>query len=194
MHTAEQLDITPEAYLEGEKVAEIRHEYVDGEIFAMAGGSDAHARICGNAFFLLKAHLRGSQCSTYLADMKAQADSTKYFYPDVMVTCDEGDRKSNYTKSHPVLIIEVLSKSTEAYDRGKKFEYYRQMDSLQEYVLITQSEYHVDVFRKNAQQRWELFNFIGADTELCFSSVDCCFTLAELYEDVDFTLAQEESV
>ncbi len=189
---AEITYITPEDYLEGEKLADYRHEYIDGEIYAMASASDAHARISGNAFILLKTHLRGSKCSTYLGEMKAQADRTKYLYPDVMVTCNENDRKSNYSKSHPLLIIEVLSKSTEGYDRGKKFEYYRQMDSLQEYVLIDQTEYHVDLFRKNAQLRWELFSVIEADSELCFSSMECCFTLAALYEDVDFELAQVE--
>lgn len=189
---AEALSITPEEYLEGEKVAEFRHEYIDGEIFAMAGGSDAHARISFNAAALLKTQLRGSGCSVYLHEMKVQTDSTKYFYPDILVTCDADDRQRNYRKKSPILIIEVLSESTEAYDRGKKFEYYRQLESLREYVLLDQSEHHADIFRKNAQQRWELFSFIGADTELCFQSVEVCVRMAELYEDVNFDLARAD--
>ncbi|NEX15236.1 MAG: hypothetical protein C1943_01025 [Halochromatium sp.] len=189
---AERLTITTDAYLAGEKLADIRHEYIDGERYAMAGGSDAHAFIGLNAAALLKSHLRGSGCRTYLGEMKAQADDTKYLYPDVMVTCDDEDRKRNHSKRHLLLIIEVLSNSKEAYDRGKKVEYYRQMDSLREYVLIDQSEYHVDLFRKNTQQRWELFSFAGEDAELCLSSLDACFRLADLYEDVDFALALAE--
>lgn len=180
--------MTLDEYLAGEKLAEIRHEYVDGDIYAMAGGSDAHARISGNALVLLKTQLRGSACSTYISDMKVRVGESKYFYPDVMVTCDDADRQENYCKQAPVLIIEVLSKSTEGYDRGKKFEYYRQLQTLQEYVLIDQYEYHVDIFRKNAQQRWELFSFIGAEAEVCLASLDICFPLVDLYEDVDFEL------
>lgn len=188
---ANQLLITPEDYLEGEKQAECRHEYIDGEVYAMAGGSDAHARISLNAAILLKNQLRGSACSTYLGEMKAQVSTTKYFYPDVLVTCSPDDLQRNYFKSDPILIIEVLSPSTEGYDRGKKFEYYRQLESLQEYVLIEQSEYHVDVFRKNAEQRWELFSYSGAEQELSLSSLNARFSLADLYEEVDFSLAEK---
>lgn len=182
--------ITPEEYLEGEKVSQVRHEYIDGELVAMAGASDAHAKISLNAASLLKAHLRGSPCSAYIAEMKAQADATKYFYPDVMVTCDEDDRKRNYAKSNPTLIIEVLSANTEGYDRGKKFEYYRRIPGLREYVLIDQTEHHVDIFRKEEDQRWLLLSYGQPDEELCFCSVDfrCC--LVDLYEDVDFALAR----
>ena len=190
MHTAtaQKLTLTPQEYLLGEQASEIRYEYIDGEVYAMAGGSDAHARISGNVFFLLKTHLRGSGCSIYLGEMKAQIDDSKYFYPDVMVTCHLDDLKSNYTKRHPKLIIEVLSSSTEGYDRGKKFEYYRQLASLEEYVLIAQSEYHVDIFRKNVQQRWELFSFSGQQAQVYFASLDYSIVMNELYEEVDFTL------
>lgn len=190
MNTAEKLHITPQEYLEGEKVAECRHEYVDGEIFAMAGGSDAHASISLNVAAHLKNQLRGSGCKTYISDMKAKVSKTKYFYPDVLVTCDERDLQHNYNKLHAILVIEVLSPGTEAYDRGRKFEYYRELRSLQEYVLISQDDYHVDVFRKNQQQRWELFSFAGLDTQVCFESIDCCVDMAILYEDVNFNLSE----
>lgn len=186
--TATQLIITPQEYLAGEQHSEIRHEYIDGEVFAMAGGSDAHARLSGNIFFLLKNQLRGLGCSIYLGEMKAQVSETKYFYPDVMVTCQPDDLKNNYTKQHPKLLIEVLSASTEGYDRGKKFEYYRQLASLEEYVLIAQTEYHVDIFRRNKAERWELFSFSGQQAEIFFSSLNCSISMTDLYEDVDFTL------
>jgi len=191
MHTAmaQKLMLTPQEYLLGEQASEIRYEYIDGEVYAMAGGSDAHARISLNIAALLKNKLRGSGCSIYLGEMKAQIDDSKYFYPDVMVTCHLDDLKSNYTKRHPKLIIEVLSSSTEGYDRGKKFEYYRQLASLEEYVLIAQSEYHVDIFRKNVQQRWELFSFSGQQAHVYFASLDYSIVMNELYEEVDFTLA-----
>ena len=191
MHTAtaQKLTLTPQEYLLGEQTSEIRYEYIDGEVYAMAGGSDAHARISLNIAALLKNKLRGSGCSIYLGEMKAQIDDSKYFYPDVMVTCHLDDLKSNYTKRHPKLIIEVLSSSTEGYDRGKKFEYYRQLASLEEYVLIAQSEYHVDIFRKNVQQRWELFSFSGQQAQVHFASLDYSIAMNELYEEVDFTLA-----
>jgi len=190
MHTAtaQKLTLTPQEYLLSEQVSEIRHEYVDGEVYAMAGGSDAHARISLNIAALLKNKLRGSGCSIYLGEMKAQIDDNKYFYPDVMVTCHPADLKNNYAKQHPKLIIEVLSASTEGYDRGKKFEYYRQLASLEEYVLIAQSEYHVDIFRKNARQRWELFSFAGQQALVDFVSLDYSIAMNELYESVDFTL------
>ena len=190
MHTAtaQKLTLTPQEYLLSEQVSEIRHEYVDGEVYAMAGGSDAHARISLNIAALLKNKLRGSGCSIYLGEMKAQIDDNKYFYPDVMVTCHPADLKNNYAKQHPKLIIEVLSASTEGYDRGKKFEYYRQLASLEEYVLIAQSEYHVDIFRKNARQRWELFSFAGQQALVDFVSLDYSIAMNELYEAVDFTL------
>ena len=187
--TAKQLTLTPQEYLLGEQVSEIRHEYIDGEVYAMAGGSDAHARISLNIAVLLKNKLRGSGCSIYFGEMKAQVGDSKYFYPDVMVTCHPDDLKSNYTKQHPKLIIEVLSASTEGYDRGKKFEYYRQLPSLEEYVLIEQSEYHVDIFRKNVQQRWELFSFSGQSTQVYLAGWDFWVAMSELYEDVNFTLA-----
>jgi len=189
MNTAEKLNITPEEYLEGEKASEYRHQYVDGEIFAMAGSSDAHASISINIAAHLKGQLRGSGCRTYIGDMKVKASETKYFYPDILVTCDKRDSQQNYSKLHPKLLIEVLSPSTEAYDRGKKFEYYRQLDSLEEYALISQDDYHVDIFRKNQQHRWELFSFSGVDMQVCFASIDCCMDMAILYEDVNFELS-----
>jgi Uma2 family endonuclease len=105
--------ISPEEYLEGEKFSEIKHEYIDGQVYAMAGASDAHVTVVGNLFVLLRNHLRGSGCRVYMLGMKAQIEAiNRYFYPDVMVTCDTRDKEFEYFKCYPSLIIEVLSEST----------------------------------------------------------------------------------
>lgn len=127
--------LTPEEYLALEESSTIRHEYVDGEIYAMAGGTDDHPddhnAIALNCASILKAHLRGSSCRAFISDVKTQLDSLNiYYYPDVFVTCDARDQTNRKLKRYPCLIIEVLSDSTEAIDRGKKFEHYQTLDSL----------------------------------------------------------------
>ncbi|WP_298608976.1 Uma2 family endonuclease [uncultured Thiothrix sp.] len=185
--------LTPEAYLQGERETEQRYEYIRGEIYAMAGAGDGHVRISGNVFALLKAHLRGSGCSVYMADMKVRVkEDEAFFYPDVMVTCDPADLQRNYTKHSPRLVIEVLPASTEGYDRGVKFALYREIASLQEYVLIDPRSYRVDVFRRNAQDRWELFAFTTMESQVEFASVNCRLAMQDLYEDVDFGLANQK--
>lgn len=186
---AEQLGITPADYLAGERDAALRHEYVHRQVYAMAGASDAHVSISGNAFALLKSHLRGTGCRVYMSDMKVRVkQDTAFFYPDVMVTCDPADLQRSHYKHAPTLIIEVLSPSTEAYDRGNKFALYRELDSLQEYVLINPRTYAVDVFRRNDHGRWELFAFSGETAHVSFASVDYECTMHDLYEDVNFAL------
>jgi Uma2 family endonuclease len=176
--------ISPEEYLEGEKISEVKHEYIDGEVYAMAGASDAHVTITGNLYMLLRNHLRGSGCRVYMSDMKAQLHKrSRYYYPDVMVTCDAHDKDSEYSKSHSCLIIEVLSEGTEAKDRGIKFKDYRRSSSLQEYVLVSQETMNVDVFRRNENGRWELYSFAEGE-EVEFTSVDFRCDIAAIYEEV----------
>ncbi|WYM03595.1 MAG: Uma2 family endonuclease [Gloeotrichia echinulata CP02] len=182
--------ISPEEYLESEKFSQIKHEYIDGQVYAMAGASDAHVTVTGNLFSILRNHLRGSGCRVYMLDMKAQIESiNRYFYPDVMVTCDARDKEFKYFKSYPSLIVEVLSESTESFDRGKKFASYRHLDSLQEYVLISSDRMSVDCFRRNEKGRWELFAY-GKDDEVNLASVDFSCPIAALYEDV--TLVEDD--
>ncbi|WP_017652254.1 Uma2 family endonuclease [Fortiea contorta] len=177
--------ISPEEYLEGEKVSQIKHEYIDGQVYAMAGASDAHVTVTGNLFTLLRSHLRGSGCRVYMLDMKAQIQtSNRYFYPDVMVTCDQRDREFEYFKSYPCLIVEVLSESTEGFDRGKKFASYRELESLQEYVLISPRRMNVECFRRNQQGRWELFPYTK-EGEVYLASVDFSCAMTAIYEDVE---------
>ncbi|AVH67002.1 Uma2 family endonuclease [Nostoc sp. 'Peltigera membranacea cyanobiont' N6] len=183
--------ISPEEYLEGEKFSEIKHEYIDGQVYAMAGASDAHVTVVGNLFVLLRNHLRGSGCRVYIADMKAQIDViNRYFYPDMMVTCDTRDKEFEYFKCYPSLIIEVLSESTEGYDRGKKFASYRHIESLQEYVLISPDRISVECFRRNEQGQWVLYPY-EKEQEVHLASVDFRCAIAEIYEDV--TLAENSN-
>jgi Uma2 family endonuclease len=166
-----------------------RHEYRAGEVFAMTGGRDAHNTIAGNVFACLRNGLRGGPCRVFIADMKLRVDAADaVFYPDVLVTCDTRDRapESDMAKRHPSLIVEVLSSSTAAYDRGLKFELYRRLDTLREYLLIEQDRRHVDLFRREADDRW-LLQSVGPDGAIELTSVGGVrLDLATIYEDVTF--------
>lgn len=130
-------DLSPADYLEAEKLSPVKHEYHAGELYAMAGASDEHVTLGINITALLRGALRGSGCRIYGSDMKVQVDVVNhYYYPDVMVCCDQRDRQFKYFKKYPTVIMEVLSEETEAKDRGKKFEHYRHLEKLQEYVLV----------------------------------------------------------
>lgn len=149
----------------------------------MAGASDAHVTIAGNLFALLRNHLRGTGCRVYMADMKAQVESANvFYYPDVMVTCDERDRNSTYFKRYPCLIVEVLSPTTEAFDRGNKFADYRRKTTLQEYVLINPQSFSVECFRRNAEGLWVLYPYTNGEVNLASVNFRC--PIVDLYEDV----------
>jgi Uma2 family endonuclease len=182
--------LSPEEYLEWEEKSEIKHEYIDGEIYAMAGSSDNHATIVSNVVMTIGPHLRGSGCRLYPQDLKAQIKRRRrFYYPDLMVTCDDRDKNDRYVKRHYKLIIEVLSDSTESFDRGRKFEDYRRSETLEEYVLISQNRINVEVYRKNLAGRWELQAYqVGDRVELVSLGLE--FPIADLYEDV--TLPPQE--
>lgn len=179
-------DVSPEDYLEAERSNPIKHEYRNGQVYAMAGGSDAHVRISINLVSALNAHLRGSGCLVYSSDMKVQIEGLNlYYYPDALVTCDPRDRTSRYFKRHPKLIVEVLSPTTEAFDRGDKFDDYQSLESLEEYVLISQSRMRVECFRRNAEGLWVRYVYReGQNIDL--ASLDFQCEIADLYENVDF--------
>ncbi|OKH40557.1 hypothetical protein NIES2119_02795 [[Phormidium ambiguum] IAM M-71] len=178
---------TSEEYLEMEEQSPIKHEYIDGQIYAMAGASDSHVTIAGNLFALLRSHIRGSGCRVYIADMKARIESlNRFYYPDVMVTCDERDKQTPNHKQFPCLIVEVLSDSTEAFDRGDKFVDYQQLESLQEYVLINIKRQRVECFRRNNEGLWVLQFYTPEQQIFHLKSVSFEGTLAALYEDVTF--------
>lgn len=182
--------ISPEDYLKAEETSSIKHEYRQGEVYAMAGASNIHVIIGGNLFAKLRNHLRGSGCQAYISDTKAHIESIDiYYYPDVIVSCDQRDKAFDNFLRYPCLIVEVLSSTTEAFDRGDKFADYRQMESLQEYVLVSQTRMNVECFRRNPEGQWVLYPYRDKDT-IHLTSVDFQCAIADLYEDVTFESPQ----
>ena len=178
--------LTLEEYLQQEEQSLEKHEYRDGEVYAMAGAMDEHVTISLNLAADLRQFLRGSGCRVYITDMKARIESiNRFFYPDVMVTCDPRDQETAGYKRFPKLIVEVLSDSTEAYDRGDKFADYRQLESLQEYVLVSAKRQRVDCFRRGQNGLWMLQSYGEQPTDLTFTLESIGFTgeFATLYED-----------
>jgi Uma2 family endonuclease len=162
-----------------------RSELVHGEVFAVAGAEDRHVMVCGNVYMALRQHLAGSRCLAYIADMKVRVESdSSVFYPDVMVTCSEADRSSRLVKGEPSLIVEVLSPSTAAHDRGSKFASYRMLPSLSEYVLVDLDTRRTDVYRKNDAGLWVLHPF-GPNEAVTLASVDLSIPFDQLFAEVD---------
>jgi Uma2 family endonuclease len=179
--------LSPTEYLQLEEHSLEKHEYIDGYIYAMAGASDPHVTIAGNLAVLLRNHLRGSGCRVYIAQMKARIESlNRFYYPDVMVTCDQRDQETPTYKRFPCLVVEVLSNSTEAFDRGDKFADYQALESLQEYVLINTKRQRVECFRRDEQGLWILQSYTPAQESFCLNSVNFEETMAALYEDIAF--------
>ena len=166
---------TAAEYLELERQAEYKSEFVNGEIFALAGASRPHSLITLNIGAEFRRQLRGKQCETYLGDVRVQlSDSTRYFYPDVVVTCGELDftGETQDTLKNPTLVIEILSPSTQGYDRGEKFEHYRKLNSLQTYVLVSQDRAFSEVFERQGE-RWVLTEYAGLDSSIPLPSIGC---------------------
>ena len=180
---------TPEEYLSLERTSETKHEFYRGEMFAMAGASRTHVLLCSNLTYCIVGQLRGTDCEVYTNDMRVQVDPTGlYTYPDLVVTCAKprfADDQSD-TLLNPQVLIEVLSPATEGYDRGKKFEHYRQLASLQEYLLVAQDEPHVDRFLRRDDGRWLLDDSQGLEAVLTLESIEATLPLAEVYRRVDF--------
>lgn len=178
--------ISPEEYLTEEKFSPIKHEYINGQIYAMAGAGDAHVTISLNLASALRNYLRGTGCRVYMSDMKAHIETTNtFYYPDIMVTCDARDKALPNHKKYPCLIVEVLSETTEAFDRGDKFANYQQLPTLQEYVLINQKRQRLESFRRNAEGLWVLHNYTQ-DSEIHLASIDFRTSIDSLHEDVTF--------
>ncbi len=176
-----------EDYLAWEAAQPTKHEYVAGDVFAMTGTTLDHNRIVLNLYGLLRTHLRGSPCEAFVADIKLRVDAADaVFYPDLLVTCSLQDRQATRVVEAPALIVEVLSESTAAYDRGQKFAHYRTLESLQEYVLIDPNAVSVDVFRRDAAGHWMFYPF-GAGDEVELASLGFRAPIAAVYEDVEFT-------
>lgn len=178
---------TVEEYLQLEQTSEIRHEYLGGQIFAMSGGSKQHNLIAGNIYSRLRSHLRGGSCSVFVTDIKvrielASQNKSIFYYPDVIVSCDPHDQ-DRFSLNYPCLIIEVLSPSTETTDKREKLVNYRTLESLQEYVLVSQDEIKIEVYRKDAQENWSI-QTLGKGDDLKLNSIGLTLTMADIYEDV----------
>jgi Uma2 family endonuclease len=184
--------MTPQKYLNWEETQEFKHEYVDGEVFAMTGGTIPHNLIALNLASILKAHLRGKGCRVFIADVKVRiSESGPFYYPDIMVSCDQRDLNAFKLIQYPCLIVEVLSPSTEAYDRGDKFHHYQHLSTLQEYMLIDISKVSVDCYRRLSARKWELQTYI-AEEIIELASVGWQGAIELLYEDVSFEQSQLE--
>ena len=178
--------ISADEYFEWEAKQEIRYEYINGEVFAMAGGTIDHSTIAANLIALLRPHVRGINCRVLGSDTKVGISKNEdFFYPDLLVTCDDRDRSSAKAVFYPTLIIEVLSPSTEAYNRGGKFARYRQLNSLREYVLVSSEQIGVETFRLNERGKWELTSY-GIGDLVQFSSIDFECDISAIYEDVSY--------
>ncbi len=182
--TRESSRLTPQEYFDWEAQQQQRYEYFDGVVYAMAGGSLAHGRLGLNISSVLNAHTRGSGCITFNSDCKVGiSERGPFVYPDVSVSCDDRDRTAQQFTQFPVLIVEVLSPSTEAYDRGAKFKLYRGLDSLQEYVLVGSETKLVEVFCRNPSGSWEFMAY-GEGDEVTLTSVGLTVAVEAFYEDV----------
>lgn len=173
--------ITIEDYLKNELVAEIRHEYIDGAIYAMSGASKNHEKIAFNLARKLGNHLENMPCDIYSGNVKVYVGKTKFFYPDIMVVCNENSDNDYYTKN-PLIIVEVLSKSTRRIDHTTKRFAYRQIETLQEYVLIEQDIVHIEVSRRSTG--WDSQHYFLGD-EIIFETLDLKISVADIYRRVD---------
>ena len=183
MTAPQRSGMSGEEYLAWEAEQEGKHEFLAGEIFAMVGASDRHVTISLNLAAAIRNQLRGGHCRVYVADMKLRVDAVNaWFYPDVMVTCDPADHQRDMDKASPVLIIEVLSPSTEAFDRGGKFAAYRTLPSLSEYLLIDPDSGRLELYRRNTENQWVLHAPEG-DTPLELSSIELSLDRATVFED-----------
>ena len=176
-------------YLAGEPISEFRHEYIGGEIHAMAGASEEHNAISLNLATALQSHLKGRRCRAFIHDMKVRlqiAGDDVFYYPDVMVACDPRDT-DRYFKRFPTVIVEVLSPETERTDRREKFLSYQQIETLEEYVLVAQDKSEVTLFRRANQWRPEIVR--QASDSLNLSSLEFSLALVDLYDGVNLSAA-----
>lgn len=181
--------LTEEAYLAFEASSPIKHEYVRGTIYAMTGGTEAHNLLASNTLSALLVQVRRRPCKVYNSDQRVNVTATGlYAYPDVTVVCGQAlfSDKPRKTLINPTVIIEVLSPSTERYDRGMKFKQYRMIPTLQDYLLIAQDEYHIEHYTRQEHGEWLLREAIGPAAHLTLHSIECVLTLEDVYDKVEF--------
>jgi Uma2 family endonuclease len=181
--------VTPDEYLAAERLSETKSEYLDGGVFLMPGATVNHIRIVGNLGHQLLTQLSERSCDVLISEIKVTLQgSRKFFYPDVAVACGElqyyDDRKDIIT--NPDLVIEVLSPSTEAFDRGAKFEAYRTIESLKEYLLISQEKTLVEQYIRNGEGKWTYTAAEGLENSIALPSIECTLSLSAVYKRVEF--------
>ncbi len=193
MASTARITYTPEEYLALERQAEYKSEYINGEIYAMAGASKEHNWITLNLASEVRQQFKGKPCDVFSADMRVKVSATgMYTYPDVVAVCGGSTFDDNEidTLTNPSVIVEVLSPSTEAHDRGDKFAHYRRLPSLQEYVLISQDKVRVEHYLRRGQE-WIFTELSEMEDTLHLASVDCSVGLREIYDKVEFTTGMQ---
>jgi Uma2 family endonuclease len=185
--------ITPQEYLELERKAEIKSEYLDGEMFAMSGATREHAKVVLNIGTELNIQFVDRPCEVYVQDLRVKVSATGlYTYPDIAAVCGEPQFEDDHfdTLINPQLIIEVLSRSTESYDRGRKFAHYRAIESLHEYVLVSQTECRIERYLRQEDGNWLYTECTDPDGSIELTSIACRLSLARTYHKVDFERAK----
>ncbi|MBF0461396.1 MAG: Uma2 family endonuclease [Magnetococcales bacterium] len=173
--------ISEEDYLQGELASDIRHEYIDGQVYAMSGAKEQHNRLTATMGGEFRNHLKGKPCDAYQSDFKVRVGK-KYFYPDVVVKCDSEYNNEDYTE-HPIIIVEITSEATQKFDRTYKRDVYMTIPSLQEYVIVEQHQVRVDVYKRDGMS-WHLQTYQLGDAVL-FESIGLTLTVEEIYERID---------
>lgn len=181
--------MTVEEYLAFEEKSRVRHEYMDGEVFAMAGGKRNHSLLASNIGTELAVQLRNRNCEVHFGDFRVRADRTQYVYPDVTVVCGDVRLVPNIfdTLENPSVICEVLSKSTETRDRGDKSSAYRRLKSLTDYILVSQNKMKVEHYIRQPDNSWKICEYTESHEKIVFESIGSELTLAEIYRRVEFT-------
>jgi len=184
----QHLKMSIEAYLALDRESlDARYEYIDGYAYLLAGGTPVHSLIAANLIAEIKSHLRGSSCRVYTSDVKVRLTHRRYVFPDVTVSCDERDQETAAEMlEYPRLVIEILSPTTEAYDRGNKSSYYRACLSIQEYVLINTQKAAVEVYRRTSDRLWTLYPF-GPKERVEFASIGMMLPIAAVYENINLS-------
>lgn len=182
--------ITEQEYIEFERASISKHEYFDGQIYAMTGASRIHNLIAGNTLATLHGQLRRKPCQIFPSDMRVKIMRTGlYTYPDLVVICGEPEFTDDVldTLINPLVLLEILSPSTERYDRGMKSQNYRTIETLQDYILIAQDHYHVEHYSRQDNGQWLLQEAIGIGSAIIIRSIECTLALEDVYEKVDIT-------
>jgi Uma2 family endonuclease len=185
--------LTPEEYFTWEEKQLEKHEYIDGEIYAMSGGSKNHSLISVRFITLFSNHLESSGCETGNSDLRVNiVETTNYAYPDVSVTCDDRDKATTQYITYPCLIVEVLSAATEAYDRGGKFRMYRNNPVLQDYLLVSSTTIEMDLYHQKDTGEWVILNYQEGDT-IELKSINLSFAVKQVYRGLDLTPESEST-